>query len=110
MALVMREYEIYLPTKHNDGTPVDPAQIDRIEQQLARTFGGYTHLKQHSAGLWRMGGVTFLDEVTIVRVIDDETDPLEGFARFDMPAFKRELEVLLQQESVLIVARDVQVL
>lgn len=106
----MREYEIYLPTKHNNGAPVDPAQIEQIEQRLARTFGGYTHLKQHSAGLWSIGGVTFFDEVTIVRVIDDGAEPLDGAARFDMPAFKRELEGLLRQESVLIVARDVQVL
>ena len=106
----MQEYEIYLPTKHNDGAPVDPAHIERIEQELARKFGGYTHLKQRSKGLWRMGGVTFMDEVTIVRVIDDGLAPFPGSDPFDMPAFKRELEELLQQESVLIVAREVNVL
>lgn len=106
----MREYEIYLPTNHNNGTPVNPSLIEQIEQRLARTFGGYTHFKQHSAGLWRIGGVTFFDEVTIVRVIDDETEPLDGAPRFDMRAFKHELEGLLRQESVLIVARDVEVL
>lgn len=106
----MQEYEIYLPAKHNDGRRVDPAYIEQIEQELARAFGGYTHFKQHSAGLWSIGGVTFLDEVTIVRVIDDEAPPLEGRAPFDMVAFKRELEQGLQQESVLIVARKVRVL
>ena len=106
----MQEYEIYLPTKHNDGRPVDPAHFERIEQELARTFGGYTHLKQRSAGLWRIGDVTFRDEVTIVRVIDDEAPPFEGGAPFDMVAFKKELEEMLQQESVLIVAREVRVL
>jgi hypothetical protein len=99
----MQEYEIYLPTKHNDGAPVDPVQIRRIKQELAHAFGGYTHFKQRSEGSWRMGGVTFLDEVTIVRVLDD------GSAHFDMRNFKRELEGVFQQESVLIVAREVQV-
>ena len=33
-----------------------------------------------SEGAWRMGGVTFRDEVTIVRVLDD------GSAKFDMRA------------------------
>ena len=99
----MQEYEIYLPTKHNDGTLVDPVQIRRIKKELARIFGGYTHLKHRSEGSWRMGNVTFRDEVTIVRVLDD------GSARFDMQSFKRELEKVFRQESVLIVAREVQV-
>ena len=44
-----------------------------------------------------MGGVTFRDEVTIVRVLDD------GAARFDMAAFKRSIEAALKQEKVLII-------
>ena len=73
----MLEYEIYLPTALNDGTPVDPNEIQGIKQTLAKTFGGYTHLNQRSEGLWRIGRVTFRDEVTIVRVLDD------GSAQFD---------------------------
>ena len=97
----MQEFEIYLPTKHNDGTEIDPAEIARIKAKLAAAFGGYTHLNQRSEGAWRMGGVTFRDEVTIVRVLDD------GTARFDMAAFRRELEQSLRQDSVLIIAREV---
>jgi hypothetical protein len=97
----MQEFEIYLPTKHNDGTDVDPAEIARIKATLSKAFGGYTHLNQRSEGAWRMGGVTFRDEVTIVRVLDD------GTSGFDMDAFRRELERSLQQDRVLIVARDV---
>jgi hypothetical protein len=100
----MQEYDIYLPTKHNDGTRVDSVQIRRIKQELALTFGGYTHLQHRSEGLWRMGNVTFRDEVTIVRVLDD------GSARFDMRKFKKELEGVFQQENVLIVAREVRVI
>ena len=36
-----------------------------------------------------MGGVTFHDEVTIVRVLDD------GSAHFDMTAFKKSIETAL---------------
>lgn len=97
----MQEYEIYLPTMRNDGRPLDPAEIERIKATLSRAFGGYTHLNQRSEGAWRMGGVTFHDEVTIVRVLDD------GTAEFDMLAFRKELEKRLQQDSVLIVAREV---
>jgi hypothetical protein len=97
----MREYEIYLPTTHNDGAPVDPRKILDIKRALAKAFGGYTHLNHRSEGVWRMGGVTFHDEITIVRVLDD------GSARFDMAAFKKSIENALQQETVLIISREV---
>lgn len=48
-----------------------------------------------------MGGVTFHDAVTIVRVLDD------GSVCFDMPAFKKSIETALQQEAVLIICRQV---
>ena len=97
----MEEFEIYLPTTMNDGAPIDAHRIQQIKDQLAKVFGGYTHLQQRSEGAWRMGGVTFRDEVTIVRVLDD------GSTNFDWPAFKKSIEVALQQESVLIIIRDV---
>lgn len=99
----MKEYEIYLPTAHNDGRPTDTAKIERLKEMLAEAFGGYTHLSQRSEGAWSMGGVTFRDEVTIVRVLDD------GSAHFDMSAFKKSVETALEQESVLIVEREVSV-
>ena len=97
----MQEFEIYLPTSMNDGTPVDPKVIERIKETLAKAFGGYTHLNQRSDGVWRIGGVTFRDEVTIVRLLDD------GSAKFDWPAFKKEIETTLRQDAVLIISRDV---
>jgi hypothetical protein len=99
----MREFEIYLPTVTNDGAPVDAVQIQRIKDTLVAAFGGYTHLDQRFQGAWRMGGVTFHDEVTIMRVLDD------GTADFDMGAFKAAMETALEQETVLIIARDVRV-
>jgi hypothetical protein len=97
----MHEYEIYLPMTLNDGSPVDLDAIQRIKDDLAKSFGGYTHLNQRSEGAWRMGGVTFRDEVTIVRVLDDCS------TRFDWLAFKKSLEKKLKQEAVLIIAREV---
>ena len=97
----MLEYEIYLPTTHNDGSPVDAAEIERVKATLTRAFGGYTHFDERSEGAWRMGGVTFRDEVTVVRVLDD------GTSGFDMKAFRTQLEAALRQDTVLIVAREV---
>jgi hypothetical protein len=97
----MREYEIYLPTALNDGTPIASEKIKAIKDTLFQAFGGYTHLNHHSEGVWRMGGVTFRDDVTIVRILDD------GSAYFDMGAFKKSVEKALEQEAVLIVSRQV---
>ena len=97
----MQEFEIYLPTTLNNGIPIDAKEISRIKEMLAKTFGGYTHLNQRSEGAWRMGGVTFRDKVTIVRVLDD------GLGKFDWPAFKKEVETTLKQEAVLIISRAV---
>jgi hypothetical protein len=98
-----RELDIYLPMKTNDGRPVDPATIQHIKDTLVQAFGGYTHLDQRFEGAWRIGGVTMHDDVTILKVLDDGTSP------FDMAAFKRSIETALQQETVLIIARDVHV-
>jgi hypothetical protein len=99
----MKEYEIYLPSTRNDGTPSNSGAIEKFKQLLVDAFGGYTHLQHRFEGAWRMGGVTFRDEVTIVRVLDD------GHAKFDWSGFKKEVEKALDQEAVLIVARDVRV-
>jgi hypothetical protein len=98
-----KQFEIYLPMRTNDGRPVDPAKIQQIKDTLVQAFGGYTHLDQRFEGAWRMGGVTMHDDVTILSVLDD------GTARFDVAAFKRSIEAALEQDAVLIVARDVQV-
>lgn len=100
----MKEYEIYLPTTLNDGSSVEPAIIEKAKETLVKTFGGYTHLTHRNEGGWRIGGVTFRDEITLLRVIDSGT-PL-----FDMEAFKKSLERELQQDSVLIVAREVSII
>ena len=98
----MIEYEIYLPAKKNDGTPIDSAEIEQIKTTLKDAFGGYTHLPQRNEGAWRMGGVTFREEITILRVLDD------GRSSFNMSAFKKRLERTLDQESILIIRRDVE--
>ena len=98
----MKEFEIYVPRRRNDGILVELAEIESIKATLIKAFGGYTHLQQRSKGAWKMAGTTFHDEVTIMRVLDDSS------ANFDMPKFKKSQERTLKQESVLIVEREVQ--
>ena len=75
----------------------------RSKAELAEIFGGYTHLNQTCEGAWKMGGVTFYDDVTILRVLDD------GSANFDWKPFRKRLETTLQQEQVLVIEREIKV-
>jgi len=97
----VKEYDIFLPATHNDGAPVSESVIEHIKRALSDAFGGYTHFTHENEGVWKMGGVAFRDKVTVLRVLDD------GSSQFDIRAFKRNLEQLLEQKSLLIVSRDV---
>jgi hypothetical protein len=36
----VKEYELYLPLNYNDGSSVEPEQIERVGQLLLKRFGG----------------------------------------------------------------------
>ena len=97
----MTEYDIYVPATRADGAPIDETLLDQIKRALADAFGGYTHLTHHSEGAWRIAGATFREAVTIIRVLDD------GTAAFDMTAYKQNLQTLLGESKILIIAREV---
>jgi len=59
LTYAMKEYEIYLPSRPNDGTLVELADIEFIKATLVKACGGYTHLQQRSKYAWKMAGTTF---------------------------------------------------
>ena len=65
----MKEYDLYVPLTYNDGTPVEAKTIERIGQRLLEQFGGVTFFPQPNEGFWRMGPVTFHDQIVIFRVL-----------------------------------------
>jgi hypothetical protein len=79
-------------------------EIQGIKRTLAQVFGGYTQMTQRSEGVWKLDGVTFRDEITIIRVLDN------GKCSFDIAHFRQELERKLNQDHILIVQRDVKIL
>lgn len=102
-ALNMREFEIYLPTTQNDGSKIDSGRLRAIRETLLLAFGGYTEMKFEGRGAWKMGGVTYRDEISMVKVIASDTSD------FDFQAFKRQMEIDLDQEAVLIVCREIEI-
>jgi hypothetical protein len=100
------EYDLYLPLRYNDGRPIEPEIIARIKEELHQQFGGLTFFPQQTEGIWKIGTVTFREEIVIIRVVAEETRA----ARKRFQELKEELKKKLKQEEVLIVERKVEIL
>lgn len=99
----MKEYDVYLPLHYNDGRRVEATKVEKFKRLAVEHFGGLTHFPQENEGVWKFGGVTFRDRISILRVLSDD---LEGARRF-FEAFREQLGRELEQEAVLIVEKDV---
>lgn len=93
------EYDLYFPLV---GERAD-AELDRVRKALTETFGGLTDFRHRSDGLWKMGGVTFHDEIVLLRVLGDNRERARGCLK----RIARELAIALAQEEILIVEREV---
>ena len=67
-----RHYEILLPTRYNDGTPVEPEIIEASIEEVALRFGGVTFQPENLQGVWIREGQRFED--TNVRLTIDVED------------------------------------
>jgi hypothetical protein len=105
-ARAAREYDLYLPLRYNDGRPVEQEKVGALKRRLTERFGGLIFLPQKSEGTWKIGRVTFRDEMVILRVLaDDGASAREFFA-----ALKEQWKADLQQEDILIIERKVRIL
>ncbi len=102
----VKEYEIFIPLYFNDGTPIDPGFIPTLRVKLLEQFDGVTFFPQPNEGYWRMGEVTYRDEIVIFRVVGSNQRTARRFLR----QLKEELKRDLQQEEILIIERDVETL
>jgi hypothetical protein len=102
----VKEYDRYFPLTYNDGTPVEAEKIKGVAKRLLERFGGVTFFPQPNEGLWRMGDVTFRDEIVIFRVLSAKVRDARRFFR----ALKQELKTELRQEEILVVEKDVETL
>lgn len=102
----MKEYELYVPLTHNDGSPVDPERLVQLREQLLQQFGGLTFFPQRNEGFWTFGGVTYRDEIVIYRILTGETRKARRFFREIKEQLKRDLD----QEEILIVEKEADIL
>jgi hypothetical protein len=102
----VKEYDIYLPLRYNDGTPVETRKFRELQQRLLEEFGGVTYFPQPNEGLWQMGDVVYQDEIVIYRVIAKKRRPARRF----LLQLKEDLKSSFKQKEILIVERDVETL
>ncbi len=99
----MKEYDLYVPLYSNKGSPLPAAQMARLKKRLIKKFGGLTYFPQKTEGFWKIGAVTFRDDIVILRVLGDGSRPM----RLYWARLKQELKRLWKQNDVLIVVRVV---
>lgn len=99
----MHEFDLFVPLYYNDGTPVESKTFRDIQRRLLVEFEGLTFFPQPNQGFWKMGNVTFRDEIVVYRVV---TRKARAARRF-FAKLKERLKKVLQQEDIFIVERRV---
>ena len=75
----MKEYDIFVPLYFNDGSPVEAAAFQALQETLLGQFGGLTFFPQPNKGFWRMAGITYRDEIVVYRVIGPDAEESRRF-------------------------------
>jgi hypothetical protein len=101
----VKEYDIFLPLRYNDGRPVKTDKFQQLQAELLERFGGVTYFPQPNQGYWKLGNVTYRDEIVIYRVLTAS----RGARRF-LLRLKDRLKEEFEQEEILIVERNVDAL
>lgn len=102
----MKEYDIFVPLSYNNGTAIEGRKFQQLQQSLLDEFGGVTYFPQANQGYWKLGDVTYRDEIVIYRVLSSDARRSKRFLR----NLKESLKAELGQEEILIVERDVDAL
>ena len=101
-----RRYEILLPIRYNDGTPIEPEKFFETQEELVAAFGALTSSPELLRGVWTFEGRRFEDE-SLRLVVDVEATP-ENRAFF--PEFKERLKARFRQIDIWIISHEIEVI
>src|SRR5437016_2286321 len=100
-----RRYEILLPTRYNDGRPIEQERFTLTRRELVAAFGAITWNPERLQGIWSQGGQVF-EDANIKVVIDVEDTPeVENF----FCRFKATLKSRFQQIEIWMVSYPVRI-
>jgi hypothetical protein len=54
----VKEYDLFVPLYFNDGTPVEAAKFQKLQERVLGRFEGLTYFPQKNHGFWKLGDVT----------------------------------------------------
>jgi hypothetical protein len=66
---LVKEYDLFIPLRYNDGSPIEARKLQRLQARLLEQFDGVTFFPQPNEDFWKLGGVTYRDEIVIYRVL-----------------------------------------
>ncbi|ANL50287.1 MULTISPECIES: hypothetical protein [Rhizobium] len=90
--------KVLLPVGNDAGSILEP-----ISHKLTEIFGGVTmHVNAPAEGLWKNEGDVDWDRIVVVEVMTNNLD------RAWWAAFRKELELALEQEEIVIRASEVE--
>ena len=102
----LRRYEILLPLKFNDGTPVPDSLIEQTNAELEEQFDAVSWETQSIRGRWQSEGVSYEDVLT--RMFVDVADTPENREFF--VALKAKLKKRFDQLDIWITSHPLDVI
>ena len=101
-----RRYEILLPLRFNDGTPVPKALLAQTVQDLEKRFGAVSCETQVIQGRWQSGGISFRDDLVRVYVDVEASEEVRTF----FANLKAQAKTRFQQLDVWVTSHEIEVL
>ena len=96
MSRMVRRFEVLLPLRFNDGTPVPDAAVADTLVELEEQFGAVSCETQTIRGRWRSDGQSYRDD--LIRVFVDVPDAPENREYF--VAAKERFKARFQQLDI----------
>jgi hypothetical protein len=106
MSRTVRRFEVLLPLRLNDGTPVPDAAVVDTLLELEERFGAVSCETQTIRGRWRYEAETFRDD--LIRVFVDVPDAPENRQFF--VEYKERLKTRFQQLDIWMTTHLIEVL
>lgn len=64
----MKGFDLFVPLTFNNGEPIPASLFQSLQRRLLSRFGGLTFFPQPNRGFWKMGDITYRDEIVVYRV------------------------------------------
>ena len=106
MSSSLRRFEVLLPLRFNDGTPVPDELVGQTIVELRQQFHAISAESQVIRGHWQHQGEEFRDE--LVRLFVDVPDTAENLAFF--VGYKEQLKTRFQQLDIWMTTYPIQVI